>query len=209
MDKTLENELLHKVWPFTYKLYEQGIIAAKLGSNASTFASRDDRSLDVKIDTLYKFGQVELGCSAVAEVDVSLMDGEYLDDWFLKLSKAPRDMLCLQVAKNPAKMNHLRTFGLIVIGSNLEVLIMDFPYHCSISRVTRSSRFSFPNNVAEIAIEFIPLLEIVFKLKQAMLENVKTLGKKSARQLHFLLKTMTKKIMFLFHFSKIRNNPFA
>lgn len=116
MDKTLENELLHKVWPFTYKLYEQGIIAAKLGSNASTFASRDDRSLDVKIDTLYKFGQVELGCSAVAEVDVSLMDGEYLDDWFLKLSKAPRDMLCLQVAKNPAKMNHLRTFGLIVIG---------------------------------------------------------------------------------------------
>lgn len=86
---------------------------------------------------------------------------------------------------------------------------MDFPYHCSISRVTRSSRLSFPNNVAEIAIEFIPLLEIVFKLKQAMLENVKTLGKKSARQLHFLLKTMTKKIMFLFHFSKIRNNPFA
>lgn len=64
---------------------------------------------------------------------------------------------------------------------DLEVQALDAPFGSSITRVTQLPRLFFTNSIADVSSEMIPLLEIVFKVKQAMLENVKAFDDQKAR----------------------------
>jgi len=67
------------------------------------------------------------------------------------------------------------------LGLNVQVLIVDVPCASSITRITRSATFPFPQDITEIASDFIPLLEITWKVKQEMLANTKSLQDKKRK----------------------------
>jgi hypothetical protein len=45
---------------------------------------------------------------------------------------------------------------------------MDVPVGCSITRVRKSSKYDFPENIESFAVDLIPLLELAWKGKELM-----------------------------------------
>jgi hypothetical protein len=106
---------------------------------------------------------------------VTVADDKYMDDGLVKLPKTLRDMLCMLVNQNPRQINNLSTVGLLIMGLNMELLRMDIPQGSAITRILRTPMFEFPSSPNNIGIDFIPILEITWKAKQAMLKNVQLL----------------------------------
>ena len=98
-----------------------------------------------------------------------------MDDGLVKLPKTLRDMLCMLVNQNPRQINNLSTIGLLIMGLNMELLRMDIPQGSAITRILRTPMFEFLSSPNNIGIDFIPILEITWKAKQAMLKNVQLL----------------------------------
>ncbi|KAG0737545.1 hypothetical protein G6F57_008739 [Rhizopus arrhizus] len=61
------------------------------------------------------------------------------------------------------------------MGLNMELLRMDIPQGSAITRILRTPMFEFLSSPNNIGIDFIPILEITWKAKQAMLKNVQLL----------------------------------
>lgn len=58
----------------------------------------------------------------------------------------------------------------------MELVIMDVPVGQHIARITKTARFEFPSSIKTMTIDFLPLLEITWKGKQAMKMVHKTMN---------------------------------
>ncbi|CAO3679845.1 hypothetical protein G6F70_009110 [Rhizopus microsporus] len=95
-------------------------------------------------------------------------------------------MLALLVQKNQRKTNSLYTVGFIVMGLCLELVVLDVPVGSHIARITRTARFEFPSAVENMAVDFLPLLQLVFKGKQAMVMANKIANDRKRKEVELL-----------------------
>ncbi|CAO3630349.1 unnamed protein product [Mucor hiemalis] len=160
-----EGDLLHHVWLFVYNCFRSGVIEAKLGergSVASALGRNEKRGLEAverrerkasgaKVDTLFKAGGIhEVGCSEVGKDNVLAIDNKYLDDGIIKLPKTLRHMLKELVRVNPSKINELYTVGFLMMGLEMELVIMDISAGNTVTRISRSKRYPFPSKAFNI-----------------------------------------------------------
>ncbi|KAI9245784.1 hypothetical protein EDC94DRAFT_653518 [Helicostylum pulchrum] len=184
-----ESDLLHELWPFVYKIFRDRRIRGKLGERSSiavglarnanrsleTNKKRQRKAVGAKVDILFKVGNNEFGSCEIGRDTVTVADDKYMDDGLVKLPKTLRDILCMLVNQNPRQINNLSTIGLLIMGLNMELLRMDIPQGSAITRILRTPMFEFPSSPNNIGTDFIPILEITWKAKQAMLKNVQLL----------------------------------
>lgn len=173
LDNFSEGDLFNKIWQFVYKGFKDSPIEAKLGeiiSTASSIGRNEHRGLEgvgkrerkvtgAKVDILFQAGRYEVGCCEVGKEDVLPIDDIYLDDGTIKLPKTLRDMLSRTMEVNPVKINSLYTVGMLMMGLELEVLIVDIPAGQNITRISRTKRLSFPDRGSTIAVNLTSLLE--------------------------------------------------
>ncbi|CEG68934.1 hypothetical protein RMATCC62417_05092 [Rhizopus microsporus] len=133
LDDYSESDLLHSVWEFMYRLYQQKGIKAKLGKRVSKAVSsaknagraikaierRPRKAMGAKLDILFKAGIHELGSCEVGKHDFDESDDKYINDGLLKLPKTLKDMLAVQIRSNPSKINDLVTVGYLMMGKFL------------------------------------------------------------------------------------------
>lgn len=130
LDDCSESDLLHSVWEFMHRLYQQKGIKAKLGERVSKAVSsaknagraikaierRLRKAMGAKLDILFKAGIHELGSCEVGKHGVDESDDKYINDGLLKLPKTLRDMLAVQIRSNPSKINDLVAVGYLMMG---------------------------------------------------------------------------------------------
>ncbi|CAO3698963.1 unnamed protein product [Rhizopus stolonifer] len=165
---------------------------------------RPRKSMGAKLDILFKFGLHELGSCEAGKSNVVPVDDKYLDDGLMKLPKTLRDILAMLVAVNPEKVNSLVTVGFLMIGLEMEVVLMDVPVGRSISRISKSLKFQFPLSRSNIAADFILLLEITWKGKRMMEHTVRMLNDRKRKTATMMLLTDVDNEAML-SFSFVRN----
>ncbi|KAI7869840.1 uncharacterized protein EV154DRAFT_530435 [Mucor mucedo] len=183
-----EGDLSNKIWQFVFKCFKESHVDAKLGERVSTASSlgrnesrgleglgrRERKVTGVKVDILFKAGRHEVGCCEVGKEDVLPIDDKYLDDGMMKLPKTLRDMLSRLVNANPIKVNSLYTVGFLMMGLDLELLIMDIPSGNTITRISRTKKLPFPDQASNIGIDLTALLETVL-IGRKLMEDVEAL----------------------------------
>lgn len=124
-----EADILNKVWSFIYKGFYHGIIDPKLGevsSSSSSLNQNQYRSLETinprkrkitgrKVDILFKYDSMELGCTEVGK-DSAPTDDKYIDDGMKKAPIALKDMLSVMVDNDETMKNKLSSIGVIIMG---------------------------------------------------------------------------------------------
>lgn len=86
------------------------------GRSLESNGRRERKTVGAKVDTLFKAGRYEVGCSEVGKDDVLPIDDKYLDDGVSKPPKTLRYMLCQLVEENPGMINKLNTIGFLMMG---------------------------------------------------------------------------------------------
>ncbi|OBZ80776.1 hypothetical protein A0J61_11175 [Choanephora cucurbitarum] len=209
MESMSEADQLHHLWSFVYHLYDISEIKALLGersSGATSFARNQSRSLEVsntrirknigaKLDILYKWYSNEVGSCEVGKNDVESTDDKYINDGLMKLPKTLKDMLCVLQRENPEKVSSLKSIGLLIMGNKLELIVMDVPVGNHISRISRTMPFGFPSSIEQVNTNFLPLLELAWKGKQAMEELVAVLKNRKRKAVELRSTAITKSNM--------------
>ncbi|GAA5812824.1 hypothetical protein MFLAVUS_006283 [Mucor flavus] len=196
IDDCSEADLLHSVWEFVYKLYKQKNVKAKLGERVSksvSVARNSDRAVEAverrprkivgaKLDILFRSGLNELGSCEIGKHDVEENDDKYINDGLLKLPKALRDILASHIRLNDDKRNKLVSVGYLMMGIyrlSMELVIMDVPEGKHVTRITKTKKFPFPEAMDSFSVDFLSLLELAWKGREMMIENLAVLyGKK-------------------------------
>lgn len=80
-------------------------------------------------------------------------------------------MLWTLVGVNQSKINELYTIGFLMMGLNLEMLIMNVPAGVSITRITRTKKLPLPTTAGSIRLDLLPLLELTL-MGKALMENL-------------------------------------
>ncbi|KAG1472238.1 hypothetical protein G6F56_001656 [Rhizopus delemar] len=209
-----ESDLLHTLWTFVYRAFKKSGIKAKLGertSVSSALGKNEGRSLEfrerrerkvtgAKVDILFKKITDEVGCTEVGKHDVLVIDNKYLDDGMVKLPRTIRDMLCVLVETSPHKINQLYTIGFLMMGLNLELLIMNVPAGKTVTRITRTKKLPFPNKPKNIRLDFLPLLEVTL-MGKALMESLARIiddRKRKAVELNTAEKATSPRLPFSF-----------
>ncbi|KAI8993530.1 hypothetical protein BDB01DRAFT_331714 [Pilobolus umbonatus] len=194
-----EADVTHNVWSFLYRLFSDDHIEARLGeicSAASSLARNKNRALEViekrsrkimgaRMDILFERGAMELGCCEIGKDDVKHVDDKYLNDGLVKLPKSLKDILCVLVNYNQSQINNISAVGLLVMGLQMELIIMDIPVGKSIARIIKTSPLHFPSTIETITTDMIPLLEVTWKAKEAM-KNTFSLMMKREREVSIM-----------------------
>lgn len=63
---------------------------------------------------------------------------------------------------------------------------MDVPVGSHIARITRIARFEFPSSVENMPVDCLPLLELVYKGKQAMIMAKKIANDRKRKEVELL-----------------------
>ncbi|KAI8077022.1 hypothetical protein BDF21DRAFT_439147 [Thamnidium elegans] len=177
-----EADVLHDIWTFLCRAFKSKETNASLRERASGAVAlarnehrglgarekRPRKAIGAKLGIVFKIGYNEHGSCEVGKDDVTVADDKYLDNSLIKLPKTLRDMMALFVQKNIRKINTLLTVGFLVMGLCMELVVMDIPFGEFIARITKTTRFKFLSSIETMAIDFLPLLEITWKGKQAM-----------------------------------------
>ncbi|CAO3654337.1 unnamed protein product [Cunninghamella echinulata] len=172
-------------------LFDDNYIDAIIGEKASNSTSkrknetrqleriekRKSKAMGSKTDVLFKYGFLELGCAEVGIGRISTFDNKYMNDGMIKLPKTLRDIMVSLVEYNGDKINNLVTIGFILLGLEMELVIMDVPEGHSICRITRSPIFTFPFYINSFGADIIPILEITWKAKKLMQDTVSLINK--------------------------------
>ncbi|KAL9542367.1 hypothetical protein MBANPS3_008653 [Mucor bainieri] len=208
----LEAEALHLFWPFCYTLYADKSIEARLGEKASAAVSlgrniyeevasgtrKRRKATGSKLDILYKTGVDELGCAEVGNLSVTADDEKNYDAGKLKMPKTLRDMLVALATRNLNKAKELITVGYLLMGVDMQLVMVDFPYNLHIARVTRTSSHAFPLQISKVSTGIPPLLEMTWKGKALM----KDAWEKYSRQRASVTLEKPKAPLFSFNKSK-------
>ncbi|KAG1544929.1 hypothetical protein G6F49_010948 [Rhizopus delemar] len=215
-----ESVLLHELWPFIYKIFRDRRIRGKLGERSriavalarnanrslKTNKKRQRKAVGAKLDILFKIENNEFGSCEVGKDKVTIVDDKYMDDVLVKLPKTLRDMLCMHVNQNLRQINNFSTIGFLIMGLCMELLRMDIPHKSAITRVLRSSMFEFPSSPNNIGIDFIHILEITWKAKQAMLKNAQLLKDRKRKDSELLNSTADKMTVLPYSFVRFSDD---
>ncbi|SAL98586.1 hypothetical protein [Absidia glauca] len=186
-------ELYDKKWNTAadlYKAYKNQDIRAKLGERcgvAVALGRNRDRSLEAmekrarkamraNVDIIFKIGGDELGTREVGKDKVVIADDKYLNDGLTKLPKTLRDVLAILMQKNPARVNQLTSIGYLIMGLSMDLVTMDVPVGHTIARVSKTIKLEFPSLLTTIALDLLPLLEAIWKGRDAMRSTVDILN---------------------------------
>ncbi|CAO0794212.1 unnamed protein product [Mucor circinelloides] len=195
-----EADLLHDVWSFIYRAFRDKQVKALLGEVASGAVSlaknkgrcleskekRQRKAMGARLDIMFKIGKQEYGTCEVGKSTVTVADDKYLDDDLVKVPKTLRDMLALLVQKNQRMTNSLYTVGFVVMALCLGLVVLDVPVGSHIARITRIARFEFPSSVENMPVDCLPLLELVYKGKQAMIMAKKITNDRKRKEVELL-----------------------
>ncbi|KAI9267688.1 hypothetical protein EDC94DRAFT_646451 [Helicostylum pulchrum] len=118
-----EGDLSNFVWQFpamSKRSWEREAIpplpwGKNEGRSLESNGRRERKTVGAKVDTLFKAGRYEVGCSEVGKDDVLPIDDKYLDDGVSKPPKTFRYMLCQLVEANPGMINKLNTIGFLMM----------------------------------------------------------------------------------------------
>ncbi|EIE88706.1 hypothetical protein RO3G_13417 [Rhizopus delemar RA 99-880] len=209
-----EGDSLHTLWTFVYRAFKKSEVKAKLGERTSVSSAlgknegrslefrerRERKAIGAKVDILFKKITDEVGCTEVGKHDVLVIDDKYLDDGMVKLPRTIRDMLCVLVEANPHKINQLYTIGFLMMGLNLDLLIMNVPAGKTVTRITRIKKLPFPGKPKNIRLDFLPLLEVTL-MGKALMENLARIiddRKRKAVELNTAEKATSPRLPFSF-----------
>ncbi|KAG1039509.1 hypothetical protein G6F43_012486 [Rhizopus delemar] len=169
-------------------------------------ALQQRKAMGAKLDILFKIENNEFGSCEVGKDKVTIVDDKYMDDVLVKLPKTLRDMLCMLVNQNLCQINNFSTIGFLIMGLCMELLRMDIPHKSAITRVLRSSMFEFPSSPNNIGIDFIHILEITWKAKQAMLKNAQLLKDRKRKDSELLNSTADKMTVLPYSFVRFSDD---
>ncbi|KAI7886685.1 hypothetical protein K492DRAFT_114761, partial [Lichtheimia hyalospora FSU 10163] len=65
-----------------------------------------------------------------------------------------------------------------LLGMDLELVMMNVPAGHSVCRISRSEKYAFPDCIDTFATDLMPLLEIVWKGKEVMINTMDTVNKR-------------------------------
>ncbi|KAL9541420.1 hypothetical protein MBANPS3_009127 [Mucor bainieri] len=182
-----EHDLQHKIWPVMYQLYSDLKIVAKLAEKSSEATSqrknrerclesekaRINKVVSAKLDTLYKYGDVELGCAEFGRGRISTIEEKFINHGMIKLPTILRDMLSTMTGVNDDHAGDLLAVGFVVMGADMQlVTMMETPHSRNIARISRSPVVKFPFQIAEFADDMLNVLHLVWAGKQLMLRCI-------------------------------------
>ncbi|CAO3652583.1 unnamed protein product [Cunninghamella echinulata] len=199
IDDYSEADILNKIWPFIYHLFDDNVIEAKLGEQSSvavtknknkkrkleTIDKRERKLMGSRMDILFKDGFMEVGCAEVGKEQLITTDDKYMNDSMIKLPKSLRDMLSSLAGMNKDQVNHIVVIGYIIMGLNIELVMMDAPVGSYVSRILRSPRYTFPTNINTFATDMIPILQITWAGKQLMIDTINVMNKRKRTAVNF------------------------
>ncbi|KAI7891670.1 uncharacterized protein EV154DRAFT_563166 [Mucor mucedo] len=90
-------------------------------------------------------------------------------------------MVAVQVRTNINKINALVTVGYLMMGLNLELVVMDVPKGKYVTRVTRTEKFPFPGTIRSFSADFLSLLELAWKGREMMRMNLDLLNQRKRK----------------------------
>lgn len=105
-----EADLPYNVWPFAYRAFEDREIQACLGEHCSVavaLGKNKDRSLEAKVDVLFKASNKEIGSAEIRKHNVIRIDDKYLYDGLVIASKILGNMLSVLVEKDLSQANNV------------------------------------------------------------------------------------------------------
>ncbi|CEG80531.1 hypothetical protein RMATCC62417_14853 [Rhizopus microsporus] len=181
-----EVDLLHEVWLFDYTTFKDGGIKAALGEKSSVAVAlgrnkergleaverRTRKAMGARFDILFKVLSRELGSDEAGKSKITAAHDKCLNNGLCKLPKTLHDMLSLLVEESLMQVNNPAAIGF---------LMMDIPVGYYITRILRTQKLEFPNSINTFAIDFIALLEVVWKGKESMKNVVKTLSNRKRK----------------------------
>ncbi|KAI9274632.1 hypothetical protein BDA99DRAFT_432095 [Phascolomyces articulosus] len=185
IDDHTEADLIHRVWHFIEKCYDESKIVVRSGekvSNASSNRINGDRfvkgtekmkkmEIGHKVDLLFTHEKQEFGCGeAGLKGDKNGMKAMIESN--LKLPRLLKDMLCELVYESPSKIRDTKVAGFIISGLNLTLIVMDSPAGC-LTRVSKIGPLAYPTTPEVFAKKMIPLLMLTWQVKSLMKESVR------------------------------------
>ncbi|KAI9301131.1 hypothetical protein BJ944DRAFT_243553 [Cunninghamella echinulata] len=212
-----EADYLHRIWRFIYMLFNDNYVDAIFGEKTSDSISkrknetpqleridkRKSKAMDSGMDILFKYGFLELGCVEAGIGQISTYDNKYMNDGMIKLPKALRDIMVSLVEYNGDNINNFVTVGFILLGLEMELVIMDVPEGHSICRITRSPVFTFPFCINSFGADIIPILEITWKAKKLMQDTISLINKKKRKASEMTTKNTKPTLLSSFNTSSL------
>ncbi|KAI7852655.1 hypothetical protein BDC45DRAFT_513116 [Circinella umbellata] len=175
-----ESDVIFRVWSSIQYAYEDTIISVNSGEKeiqATSNNNNANRSLGkrklhgTRVDLRFVYDGAELGCAEAGRSDEGELGTKELNESNLKCPKTLRDMYVLLLKKYPDKQNEISTFGFILMGLSVFILVMDSPGG-TVCRVSRSPRYQVSTDIRAFSTRVIPLLQIFLQVKKTMLKVV-------------------------------------
>ncbi|KAI7858607.1 hypothetical protein BDC45DRAFT_531788 [Circinella umbellata] len=179
-----EADILRQVWGFIDHCYDESDIAVSLGEKGSRSLSEDrnnDRSIatvapmqrkevGTKVDILFTFCDYEL-VTAEAGKSSDVSSTKTFQESGIKCPKTMKSMFNNLLMRYPNTLRQLSTFGFVLSGLNINLLIMDSPsgHVCRISKLPQF--LQYPTIPARLMRDLSLSIKLVWGTKKLM-ENV-------------------------------------
>ncbi|KAI7855766.1 hypothetical protein BDC45DRAFT_438165 [Circinella umbellata] len=176
-----ESDILFRVWSCVQYAFDKSKIDVNSGekeSKATSCNNNSNRSLGkrkmhgTRVDLRFMYDGSELGCAEAGRVDEGELGTKEMSESQLKCPKTLRDMFVQLLKKYPDKQDELLTFGFIMMGFSVSVIVMDSPGG-SICRITRSPRYSITSDIEAFTYRVLPILKFFLSVKKTMERVIK------------------------------------
>lgn len=92
------------------------------------------------------------------------------------------------------------------MGLNMESLRIYIPQGSAITRILRTPMFEFPSSTNNIGIDFIPIFDITWKAKQAMLKNAQLLEDRKRKVSELSTNSTDKETVLQYSFARFSDD---
>ncbi|KAI9278510.1 hypothetical protein BDA99DRAFT_531259 [Phascolomyces articulosus] len=149
---------------------EQESVATSENNNANrTLGKRKNHG--TRIDLRFIYDGMELGGAEAGRQDEGVGGTKELVEGQLKCPKTLRDMLIRLCTKYMDKKEKLMTFGFIMMGFSISLMVMDCPGG-NVCRVVRAPRYSVTSDIISFTTRVLPLLKFFLSIKHTLLRVV-------------------------------------
>ncbi|CDH53141.1 hypothetical protein RO3G_08569 [Lichtheimia corymbifera JMRC:FSU:9682] len=181
-----ETDKLYRLWGFINNVFDGSNIRAiskEKSSVANSLAKNNKRKLSAveqlnnikmgrKMDTIYKSGNIELGC---LEIGGAPCQTKAWNDSMMKMPFVMKDMLISILKKTAAKIDEVHIIGYNINGLDVNMMDMDAPMGY-VTRIRRLKEMSYPSNSDDYITCMIPLLQLAVLGKVIMDDTLKTIN---------------------------------
>ncbi|KAI9278513.1 hypothetical protein BDA99DRAFT_8895 [Phascolomyces articulosus] len=166
-----ETDILRPVWSsIQYSFDDTGITVFGREINANqTLGKR--KNYGIRINLRFLYDGMELGGAEVGRQDEDVGGAEELVEDQLMCPKTLRDLLVRLCTKYMDKKEKLMTFGFIMVGFSISLMVMDCPGG-NVCRVVRAPRYSVTSDIISFTTRVLPLLKFFSVIKCTLLRVV-------------------------------------